>query len=223
MEPLHPLNSKKVYILMFTVWISYVIQIINILTFTLIDMDYYTNILFFDLSLFLLSCSICITITFAVTRNKYNFLMCSIILAGVYDAIILLSIYFLFSIWYNSSDDSKNITLLIIKIVEIIPSILIFINYNLISRPINQNIINNNNGIMNNNGYINNNFINNNNNNWHINNNNGYNNGYMNVNNGFINNNGYMNNNNGYMNNNGYFNNNNHFNNNNNGGQPIFY
>ena len=179
MEPLDPVNNKKAYLVLFASWISYIIQIIIILSLTLNDMKYYQDtMVYFDLGLFLVWCGVCIFISYAFARNKSLYYKAAIIISALYDGYILILIFHIFNdITLKYPGNSKNTLLLLIKIIEIIPTILIFINAKLINRP-NNNVNNNNYEHLNNN----NNFVNN--NNGFMNNNN---NGFMYNNNGIIN------------------------------------
>ena len=174
MEPLHPTFNKKVYIVLGTCWGFYVLQIIIILIFSLINMENYkSTVMGFDLFLFINTCLICIFITFSIARNKSIYYKLAIASAALFDAMIIISIV---SLVLNKH--SNQIPILIIKIFEIIPGFVIFFNPKLIVEEVN----NNNNGIannnVNNNGAVNNNNINNNN----INNNEIMNNNIINVN-----------------------------------------
>ena len=179
MEPLNPINDKKAYLIMFSIWISYIIQIIIILSFTLSNMEYYQNtMLYFDLGLFLIWCGVCILISYAFARNKSSYFKSSLFFILMFICLIILSIYRIFSeIAYRYPGNGNNELLLIIKIFEIIPTILIIINAKLFNQRIN-NVNNNYDHLNNNNDFVNNNnaFINNNN-------------GFMNNNNGLLNNN----------------------------------
>ena len=180
MEPLNPINDKKAYLIMFSIWISYIIQIIVILSFTLSNMEYYQNtMIFFDLPLFLIWCGVCILISYAFARNKSSYYKLSLFFLFMFISLIILSIYRFFSeITNRYPGNGNNTLLLIIKIFEIIPTIFIVINAKLFNQQIN-NVNNNYNQLNNNNDFVNNN------------------NAFMNNNNGFMNN-----NNNGLLNNN---------------------
>ena len=149
MEPLQAPINATVLIVMFTTWIFYIIQIIFILTFTLVDLDYYKKkSLLFDLALFIDSCAICSCLTFSVARNGKLFYTTCIILSIVFDIIIFLSIY--------SLSKKEDIVFIIIKVIELFPGIVFYIF---------PKLINGNNNLVNNNNQVNNNQVNNNNNN----------------------------------------------------------
>ena len=181
MEPLNPINNKKAYLMMISIWLSYIIQIIVILSFTLSNMEYYQNtMIYLDLGLFLIWCGVCILISYAFARNKSSYYKSSLFFIFTFVCLIIISIYRIFSEISNKYPGNGNNTLLLmIKIFEIIPLILIFINAKLFNQQIN-NINNNYDHLDNNNDFVNNNnaFMNNNNNN-----------GFMNNNNGLLNNN----------------------------------
>ena len=146
MEPLHaPINSK-VLIVMFTTWIFYIVQIIFILTFTLVDLDNYKEkTLLFDLALFIDSCAICSCLTFSVARNGKNFYTTCIILSVVFDILIFFSIY--------SLSKKGDIVFIIIKVIEFFPGIVFYIFPKLING--NNNLVNNNNQVNNDNNNVN--------------------------------------------------------------------
>ena len=167
MEPLNPINDKKAYLVMFSIQISYIIQIIVILSFTLSNMEYYQNtMIYLDLGLFLIWCGVCILISYAFARNKSSYYKLSLFFLFMFISLIILSIYRFFSEITNKYPGNGNNTLLlIIKIFEIIPTILIVINAKLFNNNYNQ-LNNNNDFVNNNNAFMNNNngFMNNNNN-----------------------------------------------------------
>ena len=191
-NPINPPDNKKIYLIFFSTWIFYVIQIIIILIFSLSNMNYYKEtIVLNDLVLFLISCATCIFVTFGIARNNPSFYMSSIFSTIMYDIIVIMTLIFLFVDNFEENGEyeenknknkGKKIVSIIIKIFELFPGFLILFNPRLI-KPVNNNNANNN--IANNN---NNNFANNNANNNLINNNGNMNNN-MNVNNGNINNN----------------------------------
>ena len=155
MEPLNPIFNKKVYIVIGTCWGFYILQIIIILLFSLIDMkNYKSSVMGFDLFLFINTCLICIFITFSIARNKSLYYKLAIASAALFDAMIIISI-----VYIVLNEHSNQILILIIKIFEIIPGFVIFFHPKLIVEEVNNNNNNNNNGIANNN--VNNNDINN--------------------------------------------------------------
>ena len=166
MEAAQAPDTKKIYIVMFTSWISYIAQIIFILSFTIADIKYYKEVLLLDLLLFLISCGICIFVTYSISKNNSKYYKVSIILTVLYDIIVILSIYNL-TYYLTSLYKGKTIVSIIIKVLEIFPGVIIFINYKLINGPNlphnrnnrNNNNNNNNNNINNNNNNLNNNLI----------------------------------------------------------------
>ena len=167
MEPLlnlqEPVTKKKCYIF-FSSWIFYFFQIIIILSFALGDVDYYSkNILIGDLILFLITCGNSIFVTYSLYKNIFKFYQVAFFLTISYDILVLICLYFIGKKVCNDFE-KRDIVLIIIKLIEILPGLIIFINYNEMKNNIENN---NNNNINANNININNinNIINNNDNN----------------------------------------------------------
>ena len=162
MEPLlnhqEPVLKRKYYIF-FSSWIFYFLQIIIILIFTLSDIDYYSkNILLGDLILFALTCSNSIFVTYSLYKNKFKFYLIAFILTILYDILVVICLYFI-GRKLNKDFEKRDIALIIIKLVEILPGLIIFINYNEMKININNN--NNNRNNNNNDNNDDNNIINN--------------------------------------------------------------
>ena len=186
-NPIHLPDNKKVYVIMFSTWIFYVIQILIILIFSLSNMDYYKEtIVLNDLALFLISCGTCVFVTFAIARNNPCYYISSIVSTVIFDLIIIITLVFLIGDSFDYDEKKKHkgkkIASIIIKIFELLPGFLILLNPKLINA--NNNNANANNA---NNNNANNNIVNNNNANDNLNNNIGNINNDFNVNNGNIN------------------------------------
>ena len=131
MEQRQNIDKKKIYIVFFTTWIFYVIQIIIILCFTLADINYYSErVLIGDLIIFLISCGNSIIVTYSILRNKFIFYKSIILLTILLDLIIAINIIFgfVFDLKFIKYDGRDNI-LIIIKLLEIIPGWIIIYNY----------------------------------------------------------------------------------------------
>jgi len=171
-NPIHLPENKKVYVIMFSTWIFYVIQIIIILIFSLNNMDYYKKtIVLNDLALFLISCGTCIFVTFGIARNNPCYYISSIISTIIFDLVIIITLIFLIGDNYDfekKKHKGKKIASIIMKIFELLPGFLILLNPKLINgnnnnannnannNNANNNIVNNDNNVNEN---INNNFI----------------------------------------------------------------
>ena len=150
-NPINPINlpdDKKIYLIMFSTWIFYVIQIIIILIYSLSNMDYYKQtIVLNDLALFLISCCTCIFVTFAIARNNSTYYISSIFSTVMYDIIIIMTMYFLINDKYDyEREKSKGtkIVSIIIKTLELLPGFLILFNPKLIKASNNNNNNDNN-------------------------------------------------------------------------------
>ena len=155
MDPLlnhqEPVIKRKYYIF-FSSWIFYFLQIVIILSFTLRDIDYYSkNILLGDLILFLITCGNSIFITYSLYKNIFRFYQIAFFLTISYDILVVICLYFI-GIKVNSNLERQDIILIIIKLVEILPGLIIVINYKEMKKTLRINIHNNNNNNNNNNG-----------------------------------------------------------------------
>ena len=158
-NPINLPDDKKIYLVMISTWIFYVIQIIFILSFSLSNMDYYKNtIVLNDLALFLISCGTCIFLTFGIARNNRCYYICSIISTVIFDLLVVITMTFLIGNSYNEyGHRGIKIGFIVIKSFELLPGFLILINPKLIKGSNNNNI--NNNNLANNNVNPNNNML----------------------------------------------------------------
>ena len=135
-----PEAEKKKYIVMFSSWIFYVFQIIKIISYTLADVDYYQGkTLIGDISLFLLYCCVCSFLTFSVIRNKFKYYLIALILSALFDIIVVCCLVLII----KNYSLGKDAFLIVIKIIELLPGILFFINPKLIVEAPNNNHNNN--------------------------------------------------------------------------------
>mgnify|MGYP007012578792 CR=1 FL=1 len=131
-----PEAEKNKYIVMFSSWIFYVFQIIKIISYTLADVDYYQGkTLTGDICLFLLYCCVCSLLTFSVIRNKFKFYLIALILSALFDIIVVFCLVFIIM----NYSLGKDAFLIVIKIIELLPGILFFINPKLIVEAPNNN------------------------------------------------------------------------------------
>ena len=130
MEQRQNIDKKKIYIVFFTTWIFYVIQIIIILCFTLADINYYSErVLIGDLIIFLISCGNSIFVTYSILRNKFIFYKSIILLTILLDLIIAIYINIIIFNKKFIKNDGMDTILIIIKLLEIIPGWFIIYNY----------------------------------------------------------------------------------------------
>ena len=165
MEPLRnnqePVIKSKHYIF-FSSWILYFFQIIIILSFTLGDIDYYSKcVLLGDLILFLITCGNSIFVTYSLYRNIFKFYQVAFFLTISYVILVVICLFFIGK-KVNNNFEKRDIILIIIKLVEILPGLIIFINYKEMKKTIKRNNQNHNHNNNHNNNHNENNFDNNN-------------------------------------------------------------
>jgi len=163
MEPLlnnqEPVIKSKHYIF-FSSWILYFFQIIIILSFTLGDIDYYSKcVLLGDLILFLITCGNSIFVTYSLYRNIFKFYQVAFFLTISYDILVVICLFFIGK-KVNNNFEKRDIILIIIKLVEILPGLIIFINYKEMKKTIKRNNQNHNHNNNHNNNHNENNIYN---------------------------------------------------------------
>ena len=124
--------SKNAYIVLFTIWTFYILQIIIILVYTLKDINYYKSKLYGDLGSFVLFCFISVFITFSITKNEKFYYNVAFVFTIFFEILIIILLILLIR---NKYVENKNedIFLILLKFCEIVPGCVIFFNKSIIN------------------------------------------------------------------------------------------